>query len=71
MTLLKLSPDRVQASGPAASLTPLLQRRGTGHGSRLPFQHIQIVFQIEDLVTAPVAAWVPRSHLVVVHDLYG
>src|SRR5277367_428299 len=71
MTLLKLSPDRVQASGPAASLTPLLQGRGTGHGSRLLIQHIEIVFQIKDLMTAPVATCVPRSHLVVVHDLYA
>src|SRR5579859_2913034 len=71
MTLLKLSPDRVQASGPASSLTPLLQRRGTGHGSRLLIQHIEIVFQVEDLMTAPVATCVPRRHLVVVHDLYA
>src|SRR6202041_85953 len=71
MTLLKLSPDRVQASGPASSLTPLLQGRGTGHGSRFLIQHIETVFQIEDLMTAPVATCVPRSQLVVVHDLYG
>src|SRR5260370_20253954 len=71
MTLLKLSPDRVQASGPSSGLTPLLQGRGTGHGSRLFIQHIEIVFQIEDLMSAPVATCVPRSHLVVVHDLYG
>jgi hypothetical protein len=71
MTLLQFSPDRVQASGPASSLAPLLQGRGTGHGSRLLIQHIEIMFQIEDLMTAPLATCVPRSHLVVMHDLHG
>jgi hypothetical protein len=71
MTLLKLLPDGVQASRPAASSTPLFQRRGTLHGPRLPFQHIQVVFQIKDLVAAPIASRVPCSHLVVMHDLYG
>jgi hypothetical protein len=42
MTLLKLLPDGVQATGPAASSTPLFERRRTLHGSRLPFQHIQV-----------------------------
>jgi hypothetical protein len=45
MTLLKLAPDRIQASGPAASLTPLLQRRavclnrGCGHRDDIPEAH--------------------------------
>jgi len=58
-----------RASGPAPAFTPLLQGRGTGHGSRLLSQHIKIVFQIEEsdeLARSNVRA--AQGHLVVVHD---
>jgi len=60
MPQLKLAPDLIQASGPAASLTPLLQRRAALHGARLPLQHIQVVFEIEDLMAASVTARMSR-----------
>src|SRR5450432_3275786 len=69
MSLFQLFPDLVQALRPPSGLPPLLQWRRSGHRARLLFQHVEIMFQVENLVTATVAALMPRDAFAIVLDI--
>ena len=52
-----LLPYPVIALGPSALCSPLRQRLRSAQRAGLPFQHIEIMFQIEDLLRTTVAAF--------------
>jgi len=67
----QLIPDPVVALGPPALSPPLRQRRRTAQRARLAVEHVEVVFQIEDLLQAAVATLVAGDPVAVVAELHG
>src|ERR1700683_1949069 len=64
-----LLPDLVVALRPPALSPPLRQRRRSAQRSRLPVQHIEVVFQIEDLLQSAVTAFMAGDPAAMVTEL--
>jgi hypothetical protein len=62
-------PKLIVASRPPPRLPPLRQRFGASERARLMSEHIEIVFEIEHVLTALMAALVPRDLAAAVPDL--
>src|SRR5580692_482157 len=54
--LIEFLPDPVQALRPAPGLSPLRQRRRSGHRAGLLLQYVEVMFEVENLVPAAVVA---------------
>jgi len=64
-----LLPDAVVTLRPPALGTPLRQRRRTAQRSGLPVQHVEVVFQIEDLLQSAVTTLVAGDPSAMVTEL--
>src|SRR5688572_20103550 len=62
-------PESVVALRPAAEPSPLLQRLAPSERARLALQHVEVVFEIEDLLVPTVAPLVTGNALALVPDL--
>src|ERR1035441_9998537 len=60
VTLHQCFPDPVEARYTLSGLTPLLQWLRSRQGTRFSIQHVQVVFEIEDLLLTPVTAFMLR-----------
>src|SRR5665213_2081282 len=63
MTQVQRLPQLIEGLWPASRLPPLCQRSGAGQCARLLAQHVQIMFQIKNLLLAAIAAFMPRNAL--------
>src|ERR1700688_1103109 len=59
--LVQSLPEAVIAGGPSPQPAPLLQRLAAGQRPWLVLQYVQVVFQVEHLLAAPVAALMSRN----------
>src|SRR6266566_891920 len=69
MPLHQPAPELVVADGPASGSTPLLQGFAAGEGARLVLEHVQVVFEVEDVLVTTVGALVTRDAAALVPDL--
>lgn len=60
--------EHVQTNRPPSRVAPLMQGRRSGHRTRLAFERVERVFEVENLVTLPVVAHVFDDALAVVHN---
>ena len=63
MAQIQRLPQLIERRWPASRLPPLCQRSRACQCARLPPQYVLIVLQIEDLLLAAVAAFMPRNAL--------
>src|ERR1019366_10623018 len=66
-----LLPDPVVTLRPSALSPPLRQRRRSAQRAGLPVQHVEVVFQIEDLLQSAVTAFVAGDPAAMVTELDG
>jgi hypothetical protein len=61
-------PQFVVTGGPATGFTPLRQRLGPGERARLVAQHVEVMFEIQHMLAAAVAAFVAGNQAASVPD---
>lgn len=68
VSILQFPPDLIHRFRPASGLPPLHQRSRSLHRPRLFLQNIEVVFEIQDLVSTTITALVPGHASAVVLD---
>lgn len=69
LALADSGPEAVVAGRPAALAAALFERRRPRQSSRLLLEHIEVVFQIQHMQEAAMAAFMPRYGAASVPDL--
>src|SRR5215208_5394294 len=69
VTLIQPPPQHVVVGRPAPADTPLLERLGTGHRTRLVLEDVEVVIEVQNLLPAAVTALMTGDTSTVVPDL--
>jgi transposase len=68
-TLIQPPPQRVIVGRPAPAAAPLLERLGAGHRTRLALEDVEVVIEVQNLLTAAVTALMTGNTSAAVPDL--